>query len=173
MSVEIGGDVLPRAGKERDKAIIEDELPEFSAAGDFIDMREDDMRGSERTRPRVGLLDQLALVGGVDHQDTGFDAEFVEGLLQVAHIFSGEDHSGNVEVEIRILIEFFEFSTGAEELHPQGLAEHRQSFAGVRFIGFELHHASLTAAQEDIRGELFAEGCGRSRSRGTKKCDAV
>jgi hypothetical protein len=47
VAVEVGSDVLTGAGKERDKAIIEDELPEFSAAGDFIDMSEDDMRGSE------------------------------------------------------------------------------------------------------------------------------
>ena len=47
MAVEIGGDVLTGAGEEGNEAIIEDKLPEFSAAGNFIDMGEDHMRGSE------------------------------------------------------------------------------------------------------------------------------
>ncbi len=173
VAVKIGGDVLAGAGEERDKAVVEDEFPEFAAAGDFIDMREDDMRGAERAGAGVGVLDELALVGGVHDEHTGGDVEFVEGFLQVPHGFSGEDHSGHIEVDDGFLGDFAEFVAGAEERDAEGFAAHGEFLGGVRLVGFELHHEGLPAAEEDIGGELLAEGIGGAGAGRAEKGDAV
>ena len=108
-------------------------------------MGEHDMRGPKRSSPCVGLLDELSFVGRIDHQHARLDAQIVEGLLQIADIFSRKHHSRNIEIQVGVVAEFLEFSTGAQELNAECLAEHRQTFAGVGFVGLELHHTRRLA----------------------------
>ena len=72
-------------------------------------MREDDMGRTERTGAGVGVLDQLTLVSGIHHKNTGFNVQFVKSLLQMTYRFSCKNHSGNVEIDVRILGDFAEF----------------------------------------------------------------
>ena len=165
MAVEIGGYVLAGTCKERDQSVIENKFPEFSAAGDFIHVREDDMGGSERACAGVGFLNELALVSGVHDKHAGFDRKFIEGFLQMSDVFSCEGHSRDVEIEIGVLADFFEFAMSSHELDAKRLAKHGKGFAGIWFIGLEFHDAGLTSAQKNIRGELFAECGSGSRAR--------
>ncbi len=173
MAVEIGGDVLAGAGEEGDQAIVEDEFPELSATGDFVNMCEDDVRGAEGAGAGVGVLDELALVGGIDDQHAGGNVEFVEGLLQVAHGFSREDHAGDVEVNDGILGHFAEFGAGAQEGHSERFAEHGEFLGGVRLVGLEFHDECPAATEEDIGGKLLAEGGGGAGAGRAEECDAV